>query len=205
MSWAFVITALVIVATPGTGALFTIAEGLSRGTRAGVIAAVACTVGIVPHLGAAITGLAALLHASALAFQAVKVAGVLYLLFLAVQTWRDRSTLSTAPDAAATADPSVRRVMIRGVVINLLNPKLTLFFFAFLPQFVTPGSSGLAQMLGLSAVFMGMTLVVFAAYGALAAAMRKFVLDRPRVIRRMRQSFAICFVAMGAKLALTDR
>src|SRR5919107_4510695 len=89
----FLITSLVIVATPGTGALYTLAAGLTRGTRASILAAFACTLGTVPHLVAAITGLAAVLHASGVAFATIKYLGVAYLLWMAWSTWRDTGAL----------------------------------------------------------------------------------------------------------------
>lgn len=203
MSVTFLITSLVIVATPGTGALYTIAAGMSRGTRASLIAAAGCTLGIVPHLAAAITGTAALLRASGLAFQTVKFLGVAYLLYMAWSTWRDKSILSVEPDVAPR---STARVIRSAVLINLLNPKLTTFFFAFLPQFVPSNSShALPRLLVLSGVFMLMTFVVFSGYGMCAAAVRTHLVERPRIVERLRRLFAVSFVALGAKLATTAR
>jgi threonine/homoserine/homoserine lactone efflux protein len=203
MSLTFWITSLVIVLTPGTGALFTLGTGLVRGPRAAVLAAFACTLGILPHLAAAITGLAALLHASGLAFETVKYAGVAYLLWMAWNTWRETGSLGVPEDDGGS---SPWRVIRTGILINLLNPKLTIFFFAFLPQFVPAGSGqALWQMLGLSAIFMAMTFVVFVGYGMLAAALRERVLTRPRLLERMRKAFAGCFVVLGARLGLESR
>ena len=203
MTVTFLLTTLVVVATPGTGALFTVAAGLARGIRAGVIAAAGCTLGVVPHMAAAITGLAAVMHASALAFETVKWAGVAYLLYLAWVTWRDRSDLDVdEPDAPAAAWPVIRTA----VLINLLNPKLTIFFFAFLPQFVTAdGGQARLEMAGLSAVFMVATFLVFVAYGAGAAAVRHHVLRRPRVVTWMRRSFAAAYVVLAGRLATEHR
>ncbi len=203
MSTTFLLTSLVVVATPGTGVLYTLAAALSRGARASVLAAFACTLGIVPHMVAAITGLAALLHTSAIAFQTLKYLGVAYLLWMAWSTWHERGALVVDKDAAPVR---ARSVLVSGVLINILNPKLTIFFFAFLPQFVTTGAAGTtSQMVGLSAVFMLLTFVVFAVYGLSGAAVRRHVLERPRVITWMRRTFAASFVALGAKLALTSR
>ena len=203
MSTAFLLTALVIVATPGTGALFTVGAGLARGTRAAVLAAFACTLGTVPHLVAAITGLAAVLHASGVAFATIKYLGVAYLLWMAWSTWRDTGALRVedAPRAG-----SVRTVIVSGVTVNLLNPKLTIFFFAFLPQFVSAtGGSATVQMLLLSAVFMAMTFVVFALYGLCAALLRDRVLSRPRLVDRIRKASAASFALLGARLAVESR
>ncbi|MFF4979646.1 LysE family translocator [Streptomyces sp. NPDC001046] len=204
MSFAFLLTTLIVVATPGTGALHTLAAALSRGPRAGVVAAVGCTLGIVPHLLATVTGAAALLHASATAFQVLKYAGVAYLLFMAWATLRDKDALAAGEGEAAP--PSARQVIVRGVLINLLNPKLTVFFFAFLPQFVSPGEPhALLRMAGLGGVFMLATFLVFAAYGLLAGSVRGRVLGRPQVMAWLRRGFAGSFVALGAKLAATTR
>ncbi|CAL9445747.1 Homoserine_homoserine lactone efflux protein [Streptomyces sp. enrichment culture] len=204
MSLAFLLTTLIVVATPGTGVVYTLAAALSRGRRAGVVAAVGCTLGIVPHLLATVTGVAALLHASATAFQVLKYAGVAYLLYMAWATLRDKDALGAGE--RESAPPSARQVIVRGVLINILNPKLTIFFFAFLPQFVTPGEPhALARLAGLGGVFMLATFVVFAAYGLLAASVRGRVLGRPRVMAWLRRGFAGSFVALGAKLAATAR
>jgi threonine/homoserine/homoserine lactone efflux protein len=197
----FLLTSLVIVATPGTGVLFTLAAGLARGSRASVVAAFACTLGCVPHMVAAITGVAALLHASAVAFQVLKYAGVAYLLWMAWTTLREKGALTVEEDGAPRSD---RAVIVSGVLVNLLNPKLTIFFFAFLPQFVATEGAFLS-MIQLSAVFMLLTFVVFAAYGLFAAAVRHHVVSRPKVMDWMRRAFAASFVALGARLALTPR
>ncbi|MGN9758913.1 LysE family translocator [Streptomyces sp. SD31] len=203
MSIAFLLTTLVVVATPGTGVVYTLAAGLSRGRRASVVAAFACTLGIVPHMLATITGVAALLHASATAFQILKYAGVAYLLYMAWATLKEKEAIAVDEGAAPR---SSGRVILQGVLINLLNPKLTIFFFAFLPQFVDPGeANALPSMLALSGVFMLVTFAVFAAYGVLAASVRSQVTSRPRVMTWLRRSFAGSFVALGAKLAVTAR
>ena len=203
MSIEFWLTTLVVVATPGTGVLYTVAAGLTRGWRASILAAFACTLGIIPHMVAAITGLAALLYASSLAFQVIKYLGVAYLLYLAWKTWRDRSPMTVETQVEPR---SALRVIIDGVLINLLNPKLTIFFFAFLPQFVHPDQPGtVPQMLALSGVFMAVTFVVFCLYGIFAAAVRKQVISRPRVVTWLRRSFAAAYVLLAGRLALQDR
>lgn len=203
MSIAFLLTTLVVVATPGTGVVYTLAAGLSYGRRASVVAAFACALGILPHMVATITGVAALLHASATAFQILKYAGVAYLLYMAWATLRDKEAITVQQ---ASAPVSAGRMIVRGVLINLLNPKLTMFFFAFLPQFVDPdGPRAVPRMLALSGVFMLATFVVFAVYGVLAATVRSKVVSRPGVMTWLRRSFAGSFVALGAKLAFTAR
>nr|WP_312969210.1 LysE family translocator [Brucella intermedia] len=205
MSIEFLLTSFIIVASPGTGVLvtLTLAAGLSRGARASVIAALGCTLGIVQHMLAAVTGLAALLHASALAFELIKYAGVAYLLYMAWMTLKEHGTLKIETDDAPRSD---REVIRSAILVNLLNPKLSIFFFAFLPQFVnTQQGATVARMVELSLVFMAMTFVVFAIYGVFAAAVRNQIISRPAVLAWMRRSFAAAFVALRAKLALTER
>ncbi|KUN91665.1 LysE family translocator [Streptomyces caeruleatus] len=205
MSIAFLLTTLVVVATPGTGVVYTLAAGLSRGRRASVVAALGCTLGIVPHMLATVTGVAAVLRASATAFQILKYAGVAYLLYMAWATLRDKEALGV-DEGEGAAPVSAGRVVVRGVLVNLLNPKLTIFFCAFLPQFVHSGeTNALPRMLALSGVFMLVTFVVFAAYGVLAASVRSHVTSRSRVMTWLRRGFAGSFVAVGAKLAVTAR
>jgi threonine/homoserine/homoserine lactone efflux protein len=203
VSIEFLVTSLIVVASPGTGVLYTLAAGLSRGARASVIAAFACTLGIIPHMAAAVSGLAALLHASAVAFQAMKYAGVAYLLYMAWKTLQDHGVLNVEKEIAPR---SGSQVIVSGVLINILNPKLSLFFFAFLPQFVNANErNALARMVELSAVFMLLTFVVFMGYGVFAASVRNHVISRPNVLMWMRRSFAAAFAALGLKLAFSER
>jgi threonine/homoserine/homoserine lactone efflux protein len=203
MSIEFIVTSLIVVASPGIGVLYTLAAGLSRGPRASVIAAFACTLGIVPHIIAAALGLAALLHTSALLFQVLKYAGVVYLLYMAWQTLRERGALSFRQDVSAH---SAAEIVTTGILINILNPKLSIFFLAFLPQFISVSEPyPLARMLELSVAFMAMTFAIFVLYGLAAAAVRDRVLSRPRVLTWMRRAFAGAFAALGAKLAFSER
>ncbi|SER70448.1 LysE family translocator [Streptomyces qinglanensis] len=197
----FLLTALVVVLTPGTGVLFTIAAGLAHGRRTSLVAALGCTLGILPQALATLCGLAALLHTSAVAFQVLKYAGAAYLLWMAWGTLRDTSTLRP-PDEPGGAPRSASRVVGSAVLLNCLNPKLTLFFLAFLPQFVRQDDPhAVWRMAELSGVFMLLTLLVFAGYGLAAAAMRDHIISRPRVVRWLRRSFAGAFAALGAHLA----
>ena len=203
MSIEFLITSFIVVVSPGTGVVFTLATGLTRGARAAIVAAFGCTLGIVPHMAAAILGLAALLHTSALAFQTFKYLGVAYLLYMAWDAWREHGALKVEKDSSHR---SALQVTVKAILINILNPKLSIFFLAFLPQFLRADEAApLARMLELSIVFMLMTFVVFVGYGLFAARIRDHVISRPAVLTWMRRSFAAAFVALGAKLAFADR
>jgi threonine/homoserine/homoserine lactone efflux protein len=203
VSLEFLVTSFIVIVSPGTGVLYTLAAGLSRGSRASVVAAFGCTIGIVPHMAAAIMGLAALLHTSALAFQIFKYLGVAYLLYMAWNTLRERGALRVEQEVGAR---SAAQVTVTAILINILNPKLSIFFLAFLPQFVSADELyPLSRMLALSAVFMLMTLVIFIGYGLFAASIRDHVISRPQVLAWMRRAFAGAFAALGAKLAFADR
>jgi threonine/homoserine/homoserine lactone efflux protein len=203
VSPAFLLTSLIVCLMPGTGALISLSAGLSRGARASVVAALGCTLGIIPHVIAAVTGTAALLRASGVAFDALRIAGVIYLLWMGVASWRDKSELVVADNQPARP---AARVIGSAMLSNLLNPKLTVFFFAFLPQFVPPHAPHeLERLLMLSGVFMVMTFIVFVIYGVSAAAVRRHVIARPRIIQRIRRVFAASFVGLGIKLATTSR
>jgi threonine/homoserine/homoserine lactone efflux protein len=203
LSLEFLITSFIVVLIPGTGVVFTVSTGLVQGRKASVFAALGCTAGIVPHLLATVLGLAAIMHTSALAFQALKYAGMAYLFYIAITTWRDTSAF--AIDGTSSTATAIGLVM-KAFLLNILNPKLTIFFLAFLPQFVQPGTTEpLVQLLFLSATFMAMTFVVFVVYGFLAHAFRKAVVESPRVQAWLRRGFAATFAGLGANLALSDK
>jgi threonine/homoserine/homoserine lactone efflux protein len=199
----FLVTSLIVVMVPGTGVIYTVSTGLSRGRRASVFAALGCTAGILPHLMATAFGLAALMHTSALAFQALKYAGVAYLAYIAYATWRDKTAFTVAGQSTAGSHTGL---VVRAFLLNILNPKLTIFFLAFLPQFLQPGPmEPLLQLLKLSLVFMAMTFAVFVAYGLLAHAFRRAVIDSPPVQNWLRRGFAASFAGLSAGLALADK
>ena len=200
MSLQFLITALVVVIAPGTGVIYTIAVALGQGHRASIYAALGCTAGIVPHLLAASFGLAAILHTSALLFQVVKFAGVAYLLYLAWQSLKSGGALAVSADQRRERPV---RIMRRGVLLNVLNPKLSIFFLALLPPFLSrnPGTPTV-EMLGLGPIFMAMTFALFVLYGLFAATARDHLLASEVATRRPNRRFAAPFAALGARLAM---
>ncbi len=201
-STQFLLTSLIVVLIPGTGVIYTVSTGLFLGWRASVAAAFGCTFGILPHLLASILGLSAILHMSAVAFVCVKYVGAAYLLFLAWSMWRDTGGLKFN----TSSKKSMGQIIIKGFLINILNPKLSMFFLAFLPLFISPDTlSPMVEMFILSAAFMAMTLVVFILYGILANLIREFVVNSPKTIVWLQRSFATVFAALGVKLALSDQ
>lgn len=199
----FIITSLIVVLIPGTGVIYTISIGLFQGWKASIFAAMGCTMGIVPHLFATILGLATLLHMSAVAFQIVKFIGVAYLLYLAWSMWKSTGTLQVNEKENRLNTWSI---MIKGFLINILNPKLSLFFLAFLPQFVPMQSqTPTLHMFILSGIFMGMTLFIFILYGLFANSMRVYIINSPKIMKRIQQTFAVIFATLGAKLAMSER
>ncbi len=204
MSIEFLITALIVVLAPGTGVVYTLATGLAQGRMASVAAAFGCTLGIIPAILASVFGIAALFHTSALLFQTVKFAGVAYLLYLAWQTLKDRGAMRVSGEGVERRN--LFQIARNGFLINILNPKLSIFFLAFLPQFVSPAAaSPVLEMLAMSAVFMAMTFAVFVVYGQFSGLMRDRVLSSERAIAWMRRSVALAFAGFGLKLALSSR
>lgn len=202
MTLDFLLTTLIIVATPGTGALYTLAAALGGGRRSAIIAAFGCTLGIIPHMLAAALGLAALVAAEPRLFEAIRYAGIAYLVWMAIGLWRS----GLAADPAAEPRQEAWRIIRKAVLINLLNPKLSLFFLAFLPQFVTPADPApLVTMALLSLVFMAVTFVVFALYGVAASGMRQGLVTRPRRMRAVNRLLSGGFLVMAGKLALAQR
>lgn len=199
----FVGASLVCILMPGPAVLYVLANGLGRGPGSGIAAACGTTAGVSVHLLAAIVGLAAVLHASALLFSAIKLVGAAYLLYIAWKTLRSRDAF--VPEGRSTP-ASWRRVFWSGFAVNILNPKLSIFFLAFLPQFVsTAGGSAAAGMLVLGAVFMAMTVMIFILYGLLAAQLRAAVLARPRIGDALRWGFAALFAGLAVRLAAAER
>lgn len=200
ISLQFLITALVVVIAPGTGVIYTLALGLGQGMRASVWAAFGCTLGIVPHLAAATLGLAAVMHSSALLFQMVKFAGVAYLLYLAWQALKSGGSLAISSETRAQSGLRIAR---RGALINILNPKLSVFFLALLPPFLSGNpSSATSEMTMLGAIFMALTFLVFVLYGLFAAKARDLVLGSERVLAWLNRGFAAIFAALAVRLSL---
>ncbi|MGB0506429.1 MAG: LysE family translocator [Pikeienuella sp.] len=200
LSTQFLITAFVVVIAPGTGVIYTLAVALGRGSRASLWAALGCTFGIFPHLLAAALGLAAVLHASALLFQIVKFAGVGYLIYLAWGMLRSTGAMNIKAEAAVE---SGWRIAQRGALINILNPKLSIFFLALLPPFLSGiPEQATTEMALLGGVFMAMTFAVFALYGLFASVTRDRLLASDRAMKILNRTFAAAFAALAARLAV---
>ncbi|TCL76040.1 LysE family translocator [Rhizobium sp. BK251] len=202
MTLDYLLTSIVVILLPGTGVLYTLAHGLSRGWHASILAAFGCTLGILPHMAASLVGLAALLHTSALAFEILKYLGVVYMLYMAWSVWRDGGQLEVSAQAGHVP---ATRIVLDGLLLNVLNPKLSIFFLAFLPQFVPQDGGESSHMLELAGIFMLLTFVIFLGYGAFASATRRYVIARPGVILWARRGFAAAFGLLGAKLALSTQ
>ena len=199
----FLLTSLVVVLIPGTGAVYTITTGLTLKWRASLAAATGCTLGIVPHILASVLGVSALLNMSAQVFSVLKIAGAVYLLYLAWNMWREAGTLEINKKSTET---SALQIVVKAIAINLLNPKLTIFFFSFLPLFVSNNSvSPTMEMILLSVVFMGMTFMIFALYGLLASGISADLINSSRAVKRLQQAFAVILAGFAANSALSEK
>jgi len=202
ISYGFILTSLIVVLIPGTGVIYTVSTGIIGSKKDSIAAAVGCTAGIIPHLVASIVGLSAIFHTSAFFFSVIKMIGVVYLLYLGVGMIRNKGGFTINE---RTKEESKLKIISKGILINLLNPKLSLFFFSFLPQFITNNVNGyLYQMIILSVFFMGLTLLVFIMYGVLANYFKSLIAASPNMTRRIQQLFGIVFIGLAAKLALSD-
>ncbi|HET9905253.1 MAG TPA: LysE family translocator [Anaerolineales bacterium] len=198
----FLLTSLIVVLIPGTGAVYTITTGITLNWRASLAAALGCTLGIVPHILATILGLSAILNMSAQVFAVLKLAGSAYLLYLAWNMWREAGTLDLNKTNVET---SLSQIILKAIAINLLNPKLTIFFFAFLPLFVSRNtSSPTLEMILLSGVFMAITLFVFALYGILASGIRAYLMKSSEAIARLQKAFAVILAGFAVQLAASE-
>lgn len=203
MNIDFIITSLIVVLIPGTGVIYTVSTGLFQGWKASLFASLGCTIGIIPHLLASILGLTTILHMSAIAFQLIKFIGVVYLLYLAWSMWKETNTFELEEK---NKNINYWGVSLKGVLINILNPKLSIFFLAFLPQFIPPSTvTPMFDMLLLSGIFMGMTLCIFILYGLFATKVSVYVVRSPDIMKNTQKTFAVFFAILGAKLAITER
>lgn len=202
ISYGFILTSLIVVVIPGTGVIYTVSTGISGNRKDSIAAAFGCTAGIIPHLLASMIGLSAIFYASSLVFRIIKMIGVAYLFFLGIGMIRDRSGFKINEKIN---ENNRIRIVVKGILINLLNPKLTLFFFSFLPQFIDNDNSAyFLQLMLLGGFFMILTLIIFILYGILANYFRQFIFNSPKVIHRIQQSFGLLFIGLAAKLAVSD-
>lgn len=199
----FLLASLIVVLIPGTGAVYTITTGLTLKWRASIAAAIGCTLGIVPHILASILGLSALLNMSAQVFSVLKLAGAAYLLYLAWNMWREAGKLEINKK---NTEISTAQIILKAITINLLNPKLTIFFFAFLPLFISKRSSSpTIEMVILSAVFMVITFIVFALYGILSSGISAYVMKSSKAVKRLQETFAVILAWFAVQLALSEK
>lgn len=194
----FLLTSFIICLTPGVGVIYTLAATLGGGFRAGFWAAIGCTLATGLHLVVALTGLATILLTSAILFQAVKYAGAAYLLWMAWTILRSGGGMQVT---AAEPRPA-GKIVLRGITLNILNPKLPLFFIAFLPQFMPAESATAMQMAELGMVFAAITFLTFLLYVLVAVTGRRAILDSPGLMTWMRRAFAASFAALGLQLAM---
>ena len=199
----FSFATLLVVIAPGPGMLFVISRGLANGRKAGVISALGTSTGIAIHILAAAFGLSLIIYATEVGFQIMKWVGGLYLLFLAWKAFTHRQGLLIDSDKSDTSHTSL---FWQGILVNALNPKVALFFMAFIPQFVKPASWSIpVQTIVLGSIFMVFTVIIFIVYGVSASMIRKWVIERPRVHKVIDWTTGSLFVFLGIRLALSNR
>lgn len=196
VSWALIIA-------PGPDMLYVITRGVAQGRRAGMLSAVGVICGILVHTIAAAFGLTLILQTSAFAFLIVKYLGAIYLITLGIKAWQEKSTFSLQTSSSSV---SFRRVFWQGVLSNVLNPKIAIFFLAFLPQFVDKGSSQVTlQMVILGLTFACFGLCFLLVVGYSSGNIGSWLTRRPHYAQLLQRLAASILIALGVRLALTER
>ena len=186
---------------PGAGSIYTISTGLFRGWRSSIAAALGCTAGIIPHLLFSILVLSSVYEYSTETFQAIKYIGAVYLLYLSYSMWNEFGESEFLENSDQKKDKL--KIILNAVFINLFNPKLSVFFLAFLPLFVSLESNfPVFQFIFLSIIFMLMTLIVFIIYGLFAHNVSKYFRKSGVLYIWTQRAFAVIFVILGAKLLI---
>ncbi len=199
----FLPAAIALIVAPGPDSLYVLARGIGQGRRAGVISAFGTCTGLLVHTTAAAVGLAALLQASAVAYLIVKYVGAAYLLYLGIRTLLSKQSFRVE---ASTTRPSAPRMYVQGMLTNVLNPKVALFFVAFLPQFVNPHSGAVGlQMLMLGVLFAGLGLLYLLLVATLSGSLGALLQRRPAWANRLRWVTGSVLVGLGLRLAIPDR
>jgi threonine/homoserine/homoserine lactone efflux protein len=199
----FIAAALVVLLIPGPAVLYIVARSLGQGHRAGFVSVLGLSLGALLHVAAATAGLSAILLASATAFGIVKALGAGYLIYLGIRTLlrRPSNEVVTVP-----ASRSLRRVFTDGVVVSVLNPKIAVFFLAFLPQFVDPGRGSVPrQVLLLGLIYVGLALITDGAYALLAGSLRHLLGGRVMQGPVPRYATGVIYLGLGLSTALAAR
>ena len=198
----FVIAALALLLIPGPAVLYIVARSMSQGRKAGFVSILGLAIANLVHVAAAAVGLSALLVASAYAFTAVKLVGAAYLIFLGIRTLSGKNG-STVDERAVSSRLS--SAFVQGIVVNILNPKSALFFFAFLPQFITQANGSIAgQMIALGLLFIALGVLTDSLYAALAGTIGYRLRRNPGFINRQRYFSGTVYIALGVGTAITD-
>lgn len=199
----FIVTSIAVILMPGPAMLFVISNGLTKGPKASIAAAIGTTTGVSFHLFCAAFGLAVILKTSAIAFAVVKFVGATYLIYLAIKTVLSKEQIVNHLNVG---EKSRNSIFWQGIFINILNPKLSIFFLAFLPQFIGSNlASSTSQTLVLGTIFMAMTIILFIFYGLFASLLRQKVLNSPKILNAIKWCFASVFMVLGVRLALSDK
>ncbi len=201
----FIGSSFVFTIAPGPDVLFTITQGIAKGRRAGVMTAMGLGLGNTVHTAAAALGLSVIFRTSEIAFVTFKVFGAAYLFYLACKTIRHRNEIVSAKKGN-DGEASAAAMLAKGFIMNVLNPKVALFFLAFLPQFAHPEAGSIPLQISiLGAIFIAQVLIVFGLFGYFAGSVGSVIMRNPRFSRRMSDISALVFIGIGVKLALSQR
>lgn len=199
----FIAVSMLLTIAPGPDILYVITQSISQGKRAGIATALGLCTGLMVHTTAAAFGVSAILQQSAIAFKILKYLGAIYLFFLAWKAFREKEhSLSEM----TTKNKDAASLYRQGIYMNILNPKVGLFFLAFLPQFVNSKAGNIpGQMILLGALFMLQSILIFSIVAIVSEILSKKILSKPNIAKYINHAKAIIFTLIGVKLALSDR
>lgn len=198
----FLVTSFIIILIPGTGVTYTISTGITKGKRASIFAALGCTIGIIPHLCISIALSSFIINMSNNSFFILKLIDAIYLLYLGIGMIRSKTNFDLINNKS---EEKVGTIIRSGILINLLNPKLTLFFFSFLPQYAKSiNDNYITECFLYGFTFMIVTLLVFIGYGLLAGISNNFFMNSPKRISYLQKIFGIIFIVFATQLAFSS-
>jgi len=202
--YMFIVASFILCLIPGPDNIYVLTQGMTKSKKAAFITALGLTTGLIVHTSAAAFGISVIFQTSEVAFNLVKYVGAAYLIYIAYQAFIHRNEPLDLSVQNSTKE--LKKLFFKGFVMNILNPKVSIFFLAFLPQFVTPENGNIPlQMIVLGLVFMALTIIVFSAIGVAGNMLSAKLIEKPSIVKYMNILTSLVLVALGLKLAFASR
>lgn len=202
--YMFIAASFLLCLAPGPDNIYVLTQGMTKSKKAAIVTTLGLTSGLIIHTSAAAFGISVIFQTSEIAFNIVKYVGAAYLLYIAYQAFKYRNEkLDLSVQNSAS---ELKKLYVKGFIMNILNPKVSIFFLAFLPQFVNTASGNVPmQMITLGGVFMLLTIVVFSSIGIAGNLLSAKLLEKPNIVKYMNILTSFVLVSLGIKLALSQR